>query len=234
MPSSQLITDHRFVQSIAKTVLAEIAFQITSVDTEVSIAQKSYEMLCKRGLRETWYYQCPALVLLGARSCISISGREYQPANEVIGDFNLVTIDLSPILNGRWGDCARSFYIEKGQVVAEPDTREFLNGKRFLEILHKDMPNFVNPEMTFHELFGWANQRISDAGFENLDFLGNVGHSIATSRDDRQYIERGNMRPLGDVPFFTFEPHVRERNGHWGFKHENIFFFNDLGRLEEL
>lgn len=32
----------------------------------------------------------------------------------------------------------------------------------------------------------------------------------------------------------TFEPHVRELDGSWGFKHENIFFFNKELLLEEL
>lgn len=92
----------------------------------------------------------------------------------------------------------------------------------------------VRPDMTFHELHAWANQRIQSSGFENLDFLGNVGHSIATRREDRLYIEENNHRKLGEVPFFTFEPHIREIGGRWGFKHENIFFFNESGSVEEL
>ncbi len=96
------------------------------------------------------------------------------------------------------------------------------------------MQQAVHPQMTFHELFEWTNQRIRYAGFENLDFLGNVGHSIATRREDRQYIEKENNRLLREVPFFTFEPHVRQVGGRWGFKHENIFFFNQEGSLEEL
>jgi hypothetical protein len=88
--------------------------------------------------------------------------------------------------------------------------------------------------MKFQELYDWTNERIKANGFENLDFLGNVGHSIATRREDRQYIEAQNVRQLRDVPFFTFEPHVREVGGNWGFKHENIFYFNQDGRVEKL
>ena len=62
--------------------------------------------------------------------------------------------------------------------------------------------------------------------FINLDFLGNVGHSIAARREDRYYIGRGNSAKLGDVPFFTFEPHVKVEGGKWGFKHENIFYLD--------
>tara|TARA_R110001606_G_scaffold100017_1_gene220310 strand:- start:247 stop:537 length:291 start_codon:yes stop_codon:yes gene_type:complete len=96
------------------------------------------------------------------------------------------------------------------------------------------MQKLVTSQTSFHALWEWTNRKIKELGFENLDFLANVGHSIATNRDARQYIEKGNMVLLGDVPFFTFEPHVRELDGSWGFKHENIFFFNKELLLEEL
>lgn len=52
-------------------------------------------------------------------------------------------------------------------------------------------------------------------------------------REDRQYKEAGNTVSIQDVPFFTFEPHVRQAGGRWGVKHENVFF-NRAGVLEEL
>ena len=75
---------------------------------------------------------------------------------------------------------------------------------------------------------------IETAGFENLDFVGNVGHSICTQRDQRLYIETGNQRRLEEVACFTFEPHIRERGGWWGYKHENIYFFKGEGHACEL
>lgn len=234
MPSDSLIVEHREVQSAAKSVLARLASKIGASDTEASIAETAYRELCALGFSETWYYKCPVFVLSGSRSCMSISGRDYVPNSEAVGQFNLVTVDLSPMRNGRWGDCARSFYIERGCVVSEPATPELASGRRFLQSLHAEMQATVCPEMKFHELYDWTNDRIKSSGFENLDYLGNVGHSIATRREDRQYIEAQNIRPLKDVPFFTFEPHVREVGGTWGFKHENIFFFNQDGRVEKL
>lgn len=228
------IAEHRAVQHAAKSVLASLASQISAFDSEESIAEAAYTALCTIGFPETWYYNCPALVLSGSRSCMSISGRDYEPNSEVIGEFNLVTVDLSPMQNGRWGDCARSFYIENGCVVPEPAAPELACGKHFLQALHSEMRTIVFPEMKFHELYDWANDRIKASGFENLDFLGNVGHSIATRREDRQYIEAQNIHQLKEVPFFTFEPHVREVGGRWGFKHENIFYFNQDGHAEIL
>ncbi|MES2950554.1 MAG: M24 family metallopeptidase [Pseudomonadota bacterium] len=234
MPSDSLIQAHRTVQNAAKSALANLVTKISTVDTEESIAAAAYKELCALGFPDTWYYTCPAFVLAGSRSCQSISGREYVPGKEPIGAFNLVTVDVSPVQDGHWGDCARSFYVENGRVTSTAVTPELAIGQRFLKALHADMQQTVRPDMTFHELFEWTNQYIAANGFENLDFLGNVGHSIATRREDRQYIETHNDLPLCKVPFFTFEPHVREVGGCWGFKHENIFFFNAMGRLEEL
>ncbi|MGF6245535.1 hypothetical protein P3T42_007313 [Paraburkholderia sp. GAS38] len=59
-------------------------------------------------------------------------------------------------------------------------------------------------------------------------------HSICQHRDDRQYIEAGNHRRLGEVACFTFEPHISQHGGRWGFKHENIYYFDNSGAVMEL
>jgi hypothetical protein len=79
MPSESTISVHREIQQAAKVVLHELAAQISATDTECSIAEKAYAGLCRPALAETWYYRCPAFVLRGTRSCLSISGRNYEP-----------------------------------------------------------------------------------------------------------------------------------------------------------
>lgn len=216
---------HRAVQEIAKSVLAELRPTIETSDTERTIATRAAQLLAEHGVTETWYYKCPAFVLLGSRSCISISGRDYRPADEEVGQTNLVTIDLSPMRDGIWGDCSRSFYVEDGKACATPPPL-FLRGAETEIALHRAMQEFVNPETTFEELYRFANTEIERRGFENLDFLGNVGHTIESSRDARRYIERGNSETLGEAGLFTFEPHIRARGTTWGFKHENIYYFD--------
>jgi hypothetical protein len=144
-----------------------------------------------------------------------------------------VTVDLSPKRGEIWGDCARSLFIENGRHTPDPILAEFVEGKRFLESLHAAMPEFVDIYTTFLQLFNWTNERISADGFENLDFAGNVGHSIERRPADRKYIDATNHNRLSEALFFTFEPHVRRIGGLWGFKHENIFFFGPTG-LERL
>ncbi len=228
------LATHRRVQQAAKQVLATLPNWLSPADTEQSIAHRCRELLEQAGITATWYYDCPALVLLGSRSCLSIFGRAYQPALEPIGTHNLVTVDLSPLANDCWGDCARSYYIEDGEVTLIPRSSEFRAGQHCLAALHQRMQEFATPQTTFEELFQFANRQIEEAGFENLDFAGNVGHSLAKSLSDRQFIEAGNRLPLSACDFFTFEPHIRQSEGRWGFKHENVYYFNAEGQVEVL
>lgn len=234
MPTELQIAEHRKAQHAAKSVLAQLADVIAPQDTESSIADKAQAMLASAGYAETWYYQCPALVLLGSRSCISVSGKSYQASEEKVGQSNLITVDLSPALGNYWGDCARSFVMEDGRVTSSPQLLEFKNGTQFLQRLHAEMQALIQPHISFGQLFEWTNMRIRESGFVNLDYRGNVGHSIATRREERQFIQANNSVRLGDVPFFSFEPFVRLKGGKWGFKHEDIFFFDESGALQLL
>ena len=224
----------RVVQTIAKQVLEQIGPTLNSNDTELSIAARAVQMMKAQGINETWYYNCPAFVLLGERSRLSQSGRNYEAATQTVGATNLVTIDLSPMHGGLWGDCARSFCIEDDCHTLTPVNVEFIQGLAAEQTLHEAMKGFVKPSTTFQSLYEFANQKIKALEFENLDFANNVGHSIVLNRDDRIYIEAANQKTLGSVDFFTFEPHVAQSGSNWGFKHEQIYFFNADGLLEVL
>lgn len=63
--------------------------------------------------------------------------------------------------------------------------------------------------------------------------MGNLGHSIVRQKNDRVYIEKGNQTSLGDVAYFTFEPHISVPNSKYGYKRENIYYF-DNGVIKEL
>jgi Xaa-Pro aminopeptidase len=115
-----LIENYKKVQTIAKRVQEKLFELITPESTEIELCKLAQELLSNYGASSTWDYDVPALVLLGSRSCLSVSGRDYRPSVEKAGDTNLVTVDLSPSINNIWGDCARSFYIENGKCVSVP------------------------------------------------------------------------------------------------------------------
>jgi hypothetical protein len=235
MMNIEMMLKYSRVQSVARKVLNEIAFCINENSTEASISSDCVKLLRKYGITETWYYNVPALVLLGLRSCFSISGKDYTPDNnEIVGTENLITVDLSPLDGSIWGDCARSFVFQKGKIADENNYGEFSEGMNFQKKLHNEMKSFVSTETTFEELFCFANDLIKSNGFENLDFIGNLGHSIEKEKIERIYIEKNNHNKLSSVNFFTFEPHIKIIGGKWGFKHENIYYFDSTGRIKEL
>ena len=87
-------------------------------------------------------------------------------------------------------------------------------------------------EATFEKLYYHMNEFIVENGFVNLDFMGNLGHSIVKTKGDRVYIEKGNVTKLGDVKYFTFEPHISFPDSKYGYKKENIYYFNENGLME--
>ncbi len=89
--------------------------------------------------------------------------------------------------------------------------------------------------MSYDELFFILNDEIKNLGFVNLDLHGNLGHSIEMDKDDRIYIERGSIHTFREVGKpFTFEPHIRRIDGSFGFKREDIYYFDKDGELQLL
>jgi len=84
-------------------------------------------------------------------------------------------------------DCARSFAVENGAVVDSPENKEFVSGFITEQKLHEELLSFAKPDTKFCELYKFANDLIIDMGFENLDFMKNVGHSIETDIGKRKY-----------------------------------------------
>ena len=134
------------------------------------------------------------------------------------------------------GDYARTIIVETGKVVDNIDliqNQEWRSGLQMEEKLHTELLTFVTKETTFEELYFHMNEFIVENGFVNLDFMGNLGHSIVKIKSDRIYIEKGNKTKLGEVNYFTFEPHIAFPDSKYGYKKENIYYF-DGDRLVEL
>jgi Xaa-Pro aminopeptidase len=233
MGSGPRLDDHRLLQEAARTVLETLGPTIRAGDTERSIVDRAVNMMAQAGITETWYYDCPALVLLGARSCLSISGRDYRPAEVPLGGYDLVTVDLSPSRGEVWGDCARTFCVHDGSVGA-PSSREFREGVAALVAVHEAVARYVDPATIFGEIHRELTGLIESVGFQNLDFRGNLGHSIERSLDTRRFIDGKSSVRLDEVELFAVEPHIRARGGDWGFKHEEIYFLDRAGAIRRL
>lgn len=194
------------------------------------------DYLLKNGADSFWYWDVGAFVFAGEETVISISGRDYKVADRTIQENDIITIDLSPQRDKIWGDHARTLVLENGVVCDEIDgikKEEWRNGLWMEAYLHKILIDVATPDMTFEELYYYMNELIVKKGFVNLDFLGNLGHSIVKNKNDRVYIEKGNCKRLSDVQMFTFEPHISIADSKYGYKREDIYYF-DKGKLTNL
>lgn len=204
--------------------------------TLVRLRELCEEYMLSHGADSFWYWGVGAFIFAGDKTAVSLSGREYKTDDHIIEPTDIITIDLSPQNNRVWGDYARTLIVEDGKVVksiGQIQNNEWRNGLKTEEYLHEAMLGFVHENTTFEELFYYINDQIKACGYVNLDFLGNLGHSIVKDKRERLYIEKGNTEKLSAVEAFTFEPHISLPDSSYGFKKENIYRFRS-GVPEEL
>ena len=224
------------VQKIAKDTIEYIKSKITAGMKLTDIRKLCENKMLASGADSFWYWNIGAFVFSGDETTISVSGRDYVTSDRIIAPDDIITIDLSPQNNNIWGDYARTIILENDKVVDDINNirnDEWRAGLLMEEALHKELIAFATPQTTFEELYYHINKLITDRGFINLDFLGNLGHSIVKDKNDRIYTEKGNKALLSSVDYFTFEPHISVPNSKYGYKKENIYYFNS-GKLIEL
>ena len=223
------------VQNIAKKTMKFIKAYVKPGMTLLEIRHLCENKMMELGADSFWYWDIGAFVFSGDETTRSVSGKVYATSERVIEENDILTIDLSPQHGNIWGDYARTLIVENCKVVEmdHVSNEEWKNGLLMEVYLHEEMCKFVTPKTTFEELYDYINGIIEEKGYINLDFLGNLGHSIVKHKNDRVYIEKGNKMSLGDVAYFTFEPHISVPGSKYGYKKENIYYF-DNGILKEL
>ena len=223
------------IQNVAKKTMEFIKKNMRPGMTLLEIRTLCERKMMELGADSFWYWDVGAFVFAGDETTLSVSGKEYTTSRRGIAENDIITIDLSPQNGDTWGDYARTIIIENGKIVESDNVSnvEWKNGLLMEEYLHEEMCKFVTPKTTFEELYYYINNIIEQKGYINLDFMGNLGHSIVRQKNDRVYIEKGNQMSLGDVTFFTFEPHISVPKSKYGYKRENIYYF-DNGVIKEL
>ena len=224
------------MQDLNRAAIKHIACTIKAGMNLRDIKALCEEYLLENGADSFWYWDVGAFVFAGDETAISISGKNYKAADRTIQENDIVTIDLSPQKDNIWGDYARTLVFENGVLCDETDrikNAEWRRGLQMEEYLHKTLIDVATPDMTFEELYYFMNDLIVKKGFFNLDFLGNLGHSIVKDKNDRIYTEKGNHKRLSDVEMFTFEPHISIPDSKYGYKREDIYYF-DNGKLIKL
>ena len=227
--------DYAKTQSIAKQTIEYIKKNIRPNQNLREIRELCEEKLLGLGADAFWYWDVGAFVFAGDETTVSVSGKQYVTSDKIIENNDIITIDLSPQVGNIWGDYARTIIVENGKVVDDIEliqNQEWKSGLQMEEKLHTELFRFVTKETTFEELYYYMNEFIVENGFVNLDFMGNLGHSIVKVKSDRIYIEKGNKAKLGAVNYFTFEPHIAFPDSKYGYKKENIYYFDATGLVE--
>ena len=216
------------MQNLNRDTIAYISSVIQPGMTLQHVRTLCEEYLLSHGADSFWYWDVGAFVFRGAETILSVSGRQYHTPDSVIESNDIITIDLSPQRSNVWGDYARTLILEDGIVIMDPAkvrNEQWRDGLRMEQRLHEALRSFVCRDTTFEKLFYYMNDLIRENGYVNLDFLGNLGHSIVRNKDERIYIEKGNVTKLSEVEAFTFEPHISLPGGRYGYKMENIYSF---------
>lgn len=224
------------MQNLNRVAVKHVADTIKTGMSLPYIKKLCEDYLLENGADSFWYWDVGAFIFSGDETALSVSGKEYQVADRIIQKNDIITIDLSPQRNNIWGDYARTLVFEDGVLCDEIEKikkDEWRNGLQMEEYLHQALIDVGAPDMTFEELYYYMNELIVKEGFINLDFLGNLGHSIVKNKKDRIYTEKGNRKRLSDVRMFTFEPHISIPNSQYGYKKEDIYYFEN-GRLIRL
>lgn len=230
-----MYNEYKYVQQIAKDTMAFLQCHITAGMRLLDIRSLCEEKMLALGADSFWYWDIGAFVFAGDETAKSVSGRTYTTSDRVIAADDIITIDLSPQIGHTWGDYARTLILQNGHVADIKDIKhpEWKQGLLMEDFLHNVLLRYAKPDTTYDELYHYMNGLIEEKGFINLDFAGNLGHSIALNKEDRIYIEKGNHKKLGDTAFFTFEPHISRNHSVFGYKKENIYFY-EHGILQEL
>lgn len=218
------------VQSIAKQTIDYIVSRIYPGQSLIEIRKRCESKMLALGADSFWYYNIGAFVFSGEETAISVSGRKYQTADRTIRSNDIVTIDLSPSCGRVWGDYARTIILENGQVVKDINqiqNDEWRNGLLLEKELHTALFSFIHASTTFEDVYFYMNERIEKSGYVNLDFNGNLGHTINRHMFQRSYIEKGNKKKISKAKCFTFEPHISIPGSNYGFKREDIYSFKN-------
>lgn len=233
--TSEDLNKYKKVQAISRETINFLNSYIKEGISEKEIFDTAENFMKQKGISSYWYYDAGAMVFVGKRTTISMSGKNYKPTDLKVKSEDLVTVDLAPEIDGFWSDFARSFVIVNGIVGEATQSKipEIVQGIKSETIVHKKFQNTIKEDMSLQEAYSEMNLFIDKLGFENLDFKKNLGHSIEKDINDRKYIEAGNNTKFKEIDLFTFEPHLKKKNGQYGVRLENIYYF-DKGKIQIL
>jgi Xaa-Pro aminopeptidase len=205
-PPPGLIAAQRIARDAAEAACAAARPGLT----EAAMERVAADAMRERGATAIWTITNVG-VGEGARICFPTG----QPGERALGDTDVAVVDVHPITpDGWWGDCTRTALVgaDAGAAAALAE----------LEAIHAATLAACRPGIPASELFGGCAQRIAAAGFELLDELGNIGHSLTPGAAYLHgFIDATNDTPMWGA--WAIEPFVGA--GELGLKREDLVWF---------
>ena len=134
------------IQMAAKQTIEYIKNTIKPGMNLLEIRKLCEEKLLELGADSFWYWDVGAFVFAGDETTVSVSGKQYVTSDRVIGNNDIITIDLSPHVGNIWGDYARTIIVENGMVVEDiglienPEWKSGLLLRKCCKLLRSGLP----------------------------------------------------------------------------------------------
>lgn len=172
-------------QKIAKDAAAAGVAAAVAGATEQDIERAVSAFLASVGVAHVW-----TITNVGVGANTRVCFPTNPPTTLAAAARDVAMIDVHPITaDGSWGDCTRCRVIG--------DWPEATQALADLERIHRDTLALCRPGMPAQELFGESQKRLIAEGFELLDLLGNIGHSLtAGAAYLHNFIDAGNATPM--------------------------------------
>lgn len=225
---------HKNTQIAIKNVLLKLPKYIDGSASEKSIAFAVKNLLEVERKNFQWNHDIHIQVSSGEDTKRSNSSKYTTPGDNMLGEANLINVDLKSVDDTCVGNCSRSYVLENSSVAVEPETVYMAEGLNNAYLFHEKMKEFILDDTSFHDLYTFTSKLLNELNFENLVINNNFGHGITFNGEARNYIEKDNTSKLLEVDFFSYNIHICKKNSMWGFRYENIYFINEYGNLEEL
>lgn len=122
------------IQMTAKQTIEYIRNIIKLGMNLLEIRKLCEEKLLELGADSFWYWDVGAFVFAGDETTVSVSGKQYLTSDRVIGNNDIITIDLSPQAGNIQGDYARAIIVENSKGVEDIELIENLEWKSGLQM----------------------------------------------------------------------------------------------------
>lgn len=88
------------VQQIAKQTMSILKSEIKVGMSLRGLREFAESTMLELGATSFWYWNVGALIFSGKKTSMSVSGKHYRTAKQIIKDNDIITIDLSPQIGG--------------------------------------------------------------------------------------------------------------------------------------